>query len=109
LDQDDSEEGYENFFCSEFITGALIAGRVIDSINPAQVTPIELCRFHLYEDDYTQFKGEAARIHGWSFKVGGMNTALQKTLERSRGLQMCKFEKVQVCTLARLHRVTWQV
>ena len=66
LDQNDSEEDYENFFCSEFVAGALSAGGVIDGINPTQVTPIELCRFHLYEDDYTQFKGEEARIRGFN-------------------------------------------
>ena len=67
LDQDDSEEGFENFFCSEFVTRALRAGGVIDDdINPEQVTPIELCRFHLYEDNYTQFKGEATKIRGFN-------------------------------------------
>ena len=66
LDQNDSEKDYENFFCSEFVAGALRAGGVIDGINPEQVTPIELCRFHLYEDDYTQFKGETARIRGFN-------------------------------------------
>ena len=66
LNQNDSEEDYENFFCSEFVAGALSEGGVIAGINPKQVTPIELCRFHLYKDDYTQFKGEEARIRGFN-------------------------------------------
>ena len=65
-DQDESEEGYENFFCSEFVTGALRAGGVIRRIDPEQITPIDLCRFHLYNDDYTQFKGETAWIRGFN-------------------------------------------
>ena len=62
-----NEGDLEDFFCSEFVTGALSAGGVIEGINPTQVTPIDLCRFHLYQENYTQFKGdEATRIRGFN-------------------------------------------
>jgi len=34
LDQNDSARDYENFFCSEFVAGALSAGGVIDGVVP---------------------------------------------------------------------------
>ncbi|MCG9132685.1 hypothetical protein J5I95_13490 [Candidatus Poribacteria bacterium] len=63
----DNEEEFEHFFCSEFVTGALRTGGVIPNINPSEITPIELCRFNIYEDNYTQFKvSEATRIRGFN-------------------------------------------
>lgn len=63
----DNEEEFEHFFCSEFVTGALRSGGVIPNINPSEITPIELCRFNIYEDNYTQFKvTEATRIRGFN-------------------------------------------
>ena len=63
----DNEEEFEHFFCSEFVTGALRSGGVIPNINPSEITPIELCRFNIYEDNYTQFKGpETTRIRGFN-------------------------------------------
>ena len=62
-----NEEDFEHFFCSEFVTGALRSGGVIPNINPSEITPIELCRFNIYEDNYTQFKvTEATRIRGFN-------------------------------------------
>lgn len=63
----DNEEEFEHLFCSEFVTGALRAGGVIHNINPSEITPIELCRFNIYEDNYTQFKvTEATTIRGFN-------------------------------------------
>ncbi|MYA72649.1 hypothetical protein F4009_13535 [Candidatus Poribacteria bacterium] len=63
----DNEEDFEHFFCSEFVTGALRSGGVTPNINPSEITPIELCRFNIYEDNYTQFKrAEATRIRGFN-------------------------------------------
>lgn len=63
----DNEEDFEHFFCSEFVAGALRSGGVIPNINPSEVTPIELCRFSIYEDNYTQFREtEATRIRGFN-------------------------------------------
>ena len=62
-----NEEDFRNFFCSEFVTGVLEVSGVIPGINASVVTPIDLCRFNLYTDEYTQFKGdEATRIRGFN-------------------------------------------
>lgn len=62
-----NEEDFRHFFCSEFVTGVLEVSGVIPGINASVVTPIDLCRFNLYEEKYTQFKGEeATRIRGFN-------------------------------------------
>lgn len=62
-----TEEDAEIFFCSELVAGALEAGGVIIGIEPSKVTPIDMCRFNLYEEEYIQFKGEErTRIRGFN-------------------------------------------
>ena len=65
--QIENEEDFENVFCSELATGALEAGGVIPGIESSKVTPIDLCRFNLYEEEYVQFKGqERTRIRAFN-------------------------------------------
>ncbi len=59
-------EDFSRFFCSELVAGALEKGRVIKKINASEVTPIDLCKFKLYGDDYFQFKGRKKKISGYS-------------------------------------------
>ncbi len=63
-----TEEDAEIFFCSELVAGALRAGGVIAGIEPSKVTPIDMCRFNLYAEEYVQFKGEEepTRIRGFN-------------------------------------------
>ena len=62
-----NEEDLENFFCSELVAAGLEAGRVLDTINASEVTPIDLCRFNIYQDEYFQFRGEElTRIRGFN-------------------------------------------
>jgi len=58
-------EDFSKFFCSEFIAGGLRASGVINSINPSEVTPIDICRFNLY-DRYVQIKGPPRKIVGFN-------------------------------------------
>lgn len=59
-------ENFDSFFCSELITAALEASGVIAHINASEVTPIDLCSFHLFEDDYYQLKGNEKIIRGYN-------------------------------------------
>lgn len=56
--QIENEEDLENFFCSELAAAGLEAAGVLSAINASEVTPIDLCRFNIYQDRYFQFKGE---------------------------------------------------
>ncbi|RKU32138.1 hypothetical protein C6495_11480 [Candidatus Poribacteria bacterium] len=57
-------EDFSQFFCSELVAAALEAGGVIETINAAEVTPIDMCRFNLYADEYVQFRGDGEQqIH----------------------------------------------
>ena len=51
-------ESFERFFCSELAAGAFEKGGIINKINASEVTPIDLCMFSLYKEDYYQLLGE---------------------------------------------------
>lgn len=58
------------FFCSELVAAALVAARAVPHLNASEVTPIDVCRFKIFADDYYQIKkneGEDAKpIKGWN-------------------------------------------
>ena len=57
-------EDFGQFFCSELVAAGLEAGGVIENINASEVTPVDLCRFNLYADEYVQFRGDGEQqIH----------------------------------------------
>lgn len=58
-----NREDFSRFFCSELVAAALEAAGAIKTINSSEVTPIDLCSFALYEDDYYQLKGNLKAIH----------------------------------------------
>ena len=59
-------EDFSKFFCSELAAAGLEAGGVIDYLNASEVTPIDLCRFKVYADEYTQIKGREKHIKGFN-------------------------------------------
>jgi hypothetical protein len=59
-------EDFSRFFCSELVAAGLEAGGAIAQINASEVTPIDLCSFSLFEDDYYQLKGDRKQIHGYN-------------------------------------------
>lgn len=61
-----NREDFARFFCSELVAAAFEAAGAIRSINASEVTPIDLCCFALYEDDYYQLKGDRKDIRGYN-------------------------------------------
>jgi hypothetical protein len=61
-----NQEDFDAFFCSELATAALRAGGVIETINPSEVTPINLCSFKLFAEDYYQLKGRRKEIDNYN-------------------------------------------
>ena len=61
-----NQEDFEKFFCSELVVGALEKGSVLADINASEVTPIGLCRFNIYCNNYVQFKGKKKSIFGFN-------------------------------------------
>lgn len=59
-------EDFSKFFCSELVAAGLEASGVIKSVNASEVTPIDLCTFNLYADDYYQFSGGEKKICGYN-------------------------------------------
>jgi hypothetical protein len=59
-------EDFSRLFCSELVAAALEAGGAISHLNASEVTPIDLCRFCIYQPDYYQLKGEKELIEGYN-------------------------------------------
>lgn len=59
-------EDFLRFFCSELATAALEAGGVIRDVNASEVTPIDLCSFRLFAEDYHLLKGGVVEIDGYN-------------------------------------------
>lgn len=47
-----NKEDFSRFFCSELVAAGLERAGVVDTVNASEVTPIDLCRWNIYEDDY---------------------------------------------------------
>lgn len=56
-----NKEDFSKFFCSELVAAGLEISGAIDSVNASEVTPIDLCRWNIYKNNYYQLKGESSK------------------------------------------------
>lgn len=56
-----NSEDFSKFFCSELVAAALEKAGAVGSVNASEVTPIDLCRWSIYEPTYFQLKGEPTK------------------------------------------------
>lgn len=59
-------EDFSRFFCSELATAGLEKAGVVRKVNSSEVTPVDLCMFNIYDQDYFQIKGSARGIKGYN-------------------------------------------
>lgn len=64
-----NREDFSKFFCSELVAAGLEKAGSIGDVNTSEVTPIDLCRWNIYEDRYYQLKGRPGK------KISRFNTA----------------------------------
>ena len=64
-----NKEDFSKFFCSELVAAGLEKAGVTGNINASEVTPIDLCRWNIYEENYYQIKGDMSK------KISRFNTA----------------------------------
>jgi len=50
-------EDLEKYFCSELVAEAFERGGLVGAVNASNVTPIDLCRWGIYQADYHRLKG----------------------------------------------------
>ena len=62
----ESDEDFSKFFCSELASAGLEAAGVLPKHNSSEVTPIDLCRVSIYEDNYYQLSGDPKEIKGFN-------------------------------------------
>lgn len=59
-----NNEDFSSWFCSELVAAAFNVAGIVKRVNASEVTPIDLCQFNIYAENYTQFKGEQKGIVG---------------------------------------------
>ena len=64
-----NREDFSKFFCSELVAAGLEESGAVGTLNASEVTPIDLCRWNIYEDNYYQLKGESSK------RISRFNTA----------------------------------
>lgn len=64
-----NEENYNRWFCSELVAAALKTAGVIHGVNASETTPVDVCRFNIYDEKYVQLKGEEKKIRGFNTQV----------------------------------------
>ena len=62
----DDKEDFEKFFCSELVAMALEKAGAVGPINASTVTPIDLCRWSIYQENYYLLAGKAVEIGGFN-------------------------------------------
>jgi len=62
----ENREDFNKFFCSELVAAALEKIGLVPKINASEVTPIELCRWDIYDSNYYQLKGPPKPISKYS-------------------------------------------
>ncbi|WP_020398094.1 hypothetical protein [Kordiimonas gwangyangensis] len=51
-----NKEDFARFFCSELVAAGLERAGIVGTVNCSEVTPIDLCRWDIYEQDYFLLK-----------------------------------------------------
>ncbi|WP_417916256.1 hypothetical protein [Candidatus Electronema sp. JC] len=64
-----NKEDFSKFFCSELVAAAFEQAGVTGPVNASEVTPIDLCRWRIYQSSYYQLKGDPSK------KISRFNTA----------------------------------
>ena len=64
-----NQEDFSSWFCSELIAEGLETAGVINSVNASEVTPVDICRFSIFEQRYVQLKGDARPIAGFNTQL----------------------------------------
>ena len=64
-----NKEDFSKFFCSELVAVGLEIAGAVGSVNASEVTPIDLCRWKIYQSTYFQLKGDTSK------KISRFNTA----------------------------------
>ncbi|MBF6057026.1 MULTISPECIES: hypothetical protein [Thiomicrorhabdus] len=53
-----NREDFSKFFCSELVAAGLEKAGTVGTVNASEVTPIDLCRWNIYETEYFRLKGD---------------------------------------------------
>lgn len=61
-----NKEDFARFFCSELVAAALERAGIVPHWNSSEITPADLTRFSLFQDDYFQLKGEMKQLKGYN-------------------------------------------
>ncbi len=61
-----NQEDFSSWFCSELVAEGLEKAGVVRNVNASEVTPVDICRFSIFQDRYVQLKGDKRQIMGFN-------------------------------------------
>ena len=70
-----NREDFSKFFCSELVAAGLEKAGAVGAVNASEVTPIDLCRWNIYQKEYYLLKGDPDK------KISQFNTLSPKKWE----------------------------
>jgi len=73
-----NKEDFSKFFCSELVAAGLEKSKAVDSINASEITPIDLCRWKIYQGEYYVLKGDTEKT------ISRFNSSEPKAWNRER-------------------------
>lgn len=59
-----NDPDFSSWFCSELVAAALQEAGIVKKLNASEVTPIDICRFNIFAEQYVQLKGHERHITG---------------------------------------------
>ena len=54
-------EDFSKFFCLELVAAGFEKAGIVSHVNASEVTPIDLCRWRIFGDDYYLLKGDPGK------------------------------------------------
>ena len=91
-----SPEALNKFFCSELVAHGLERAEILRVENASEVSPIDLCRLHLYKPVYYQLKGETQEIVGFNTGLLEPKSVTHRALAKAFGHRMVKPARKQL-------------
>ncbi len=56
-----NKEDFSRFFCSELVAAGLEVAGAVPEINASEATPIDICRWNIFESNYYMLKGDQSK------------------------------------------------
>ncbi len=102
----DSDRDVGALFCSELVAGALVGAGIVTTVppvDPADVSPTDLCAWRIYEPDYHHLRGAQAPIGTFATRAPGAVTGTHALHRRTLLQQAAQQRLAEILVSDPLH------